>query len=188
MLSKLFFKLAYLQSPVWDTGISPPELLDFIAAHTPGQALDLGCGTGTNAITLAQHGWLVTGVDFTPMAIRRAKQKAKEKQVKVDLRLADVTQLRELTGPFDLIFDLGCFHSLPTNSRQAYIANVVRLLADTGTFLLYTFIRTGPSVGLPGSTEAELQVIDQSLHIVERKDGTERGLFASAWLTIQKRS
>ena len=56
----------------WDTNITPPEVKEFIAAAPPGKALDLGCGTGTNAITLAQHGWQATGVDFAPKAIRTA--------------------------------------------------------------------------------------------------------------------
>jgi methylase of polypeptide subunit release factors len=61
---KLFFNLWYFRDPPWDTGISPPELIDFINSNPPGKALDIGCGTGTNAIRLAKEGWRVTGVDF----------------------------------------------------------------------------------------------------------------------------
>jgi methylase of polypeptide subunit release factors len=75
MLQKLWFNLAYYQKPVWDTGVSPQELLDFIASQVPGNALDLGCGTGTNVVTLAQSRWQVTGVDFAPRAIRIAKKR-----------------------------------------------------------------------------------------------------------------
>ncbi len=50
----------------WDTQITPPEVMEFLSGTPPGKALDLGCGTGTNAITLARHGWQVTGVDFIP--------------------------------------------------------------------------------------------------------------------------
>jgi 2-polyprenyl-3-methyl-5-hydroxy-6-metoxy-1,4-benzoquinol methylase len=188
MLKKLFFNLAYLQRPIWDTGVSPPELLDFIATHAPGQALDMGCGTGTNVITLAKHGWKVTGVDFTSGAIRRARQKARQSQVKVDLRLGDVTQLKGISDKFDLILDMGCFHSLPAGRRRVYISKIEQLLADKGTFLLYTFINSGLDGVGPGVEEEDLQFIDQKLRIVRREDSTERGIRPSAWLTVQKRA
>ncbi len=188
MLRKLFFNLAYLQRPVWDTGISPPELLEFISTHAPGRALDLGCGTGTNAITLAKAGWQVTGVDFTPRAIKRARQKAADSHVTLDLRLEDVTKLKQTLGKFDLILDMGCYHSLAPGKRPVYVANIERLLSDGGTFLLYTFIGSGFGRTGPGSSEDEMRFIDQKLRIVDRKDSTERGFRPSAWLTIQKRA
>ncbi|MCK7512216.1 MAG: methyltransferase domain-containing protein [Desulfobacterales bacterium] len=57
----------------WDTNITPPEVMEFIAETPPGRALDLGCGTGTNAIALARHGWQATGVDFAPKAVHKAR-------------------------------------------------------------------------------------------------------------------
>jgi SAM-dependent methyltransferase len=187
MLRKLWFSLAYLSHPVWDTGVSPQELLDFIASHLSGRALDMGCGTGTNVITLAEHGWQVTGVDFSARAIRYARQKARQHQVMVDLRVDDVARLSAITDKFDLILDMGCFHSLPAGRRQAYITNVERLLADSGTFLLYTFISNAPNEAGPGVTPADLQLISQKLRIVQRMDGSERGFRPSAWLTITRR-
>ncbi len=68
----LFFRASYLFGfKPWDSGISPPELVATIEganALTPGKALDLGCGTGTNSVYLARHGWAATGVDFVPRA------------------------------------------------------------------------------------------------------------------------
>jgi SAM-dependent methyltransferase len=186
MMRKLFFNIAYLQKPVWDTGISPPELLDFIANHNPGRALDLGCGTGTNAITLAKHGWYVTGVDFVKRAINLARQNAQLYGVKVDLRVDDVTRLESITGKFDLILDMGCFHSLPPSTRQAYILKIDQLLANSGTFLLYLFMTSNPDWSDPGASDADISFITQNLNLVERKDGTERGERPSAWLTLRK--
>jgi SAM-dependent methyltransferase len=188
MHRKLFFYLAYLGRPIWDTGISPPELLEFIGRHAPGVALDMGCGTGTNVISLAKHGWQVTGVDFSPWAIYRAKQKARDNQVRVNLRIGDVTRFKETPGQFDLILDLGCYHSLAPGKRKAYITNIDRLLAVDGTFLLYTFTGSGFGKTGPGSSEDDLQFIDQKMRIVERKDSSERGIRPSAWLTIRKRA
>ncbi len=90
-------------------------------------------------------------------------------------------------GVYDLILDMGCYHSLAPRKRRAYVANIDRLLAGDGTFLLYTFIGSGFGTTGPGSSEGELHSFDQALHIVQRKDSTERGLRPSAWLTIQHR-
>ncbi len=188
MLRRLFFSLAYLRHPIWDTGVSPQELLDFIASHPAGRALDLGCGTGTNLVSLARNGWQVTGVDFTRRAIRRARQKARDNGVHVRLVVDDVSRLHTITGQFDLVLDMGCFHSLAPGKRPDYLANVDRFLADGGTFLLYTFLGSGFGNTGPGSSDEDLRLIDQVLHIVSRQDGTERDIRPSAWLTIQKRS
>jgi SAM-dependent methyltransferase len=188
MMRKLFFNLAYLQKPVWDTGISPPELLEFIANHNPGRALDLGCGTGTNAITLAKHGWDVTGVDFVKRAINLARQNAQQYRVQVDFLVDDVTRLDSVSGWFDLVLDMGCFHSLPASTRQEYIQKIDRLLADSGSFLLYLFMISSPDGIGPGASDADIRYITENLHLVSRQDGTERGERPSAWLTLQKKS
>ena len=112
-MKPFFFNLSYLRKKApWDSGISPPELLEFIAEHPPGRAIDLGCGTGTNVITLAQHGWQVSGVDFAPRAIKVARRKAKHVKIDADLRVGDVTKLRGVDGKFNLALDMGCFHNL----------------------------------------------------------------------------
>lgn len=188
MLKRLFYTLSYFSDPPWDTGISPPELMAFILAHEPGRVLDLGCGTGTNSITLARHGWEVIGVDFIYMAIRSAKRKARKAGVDVDFRVGDVTRLEGISGPFDLILDIGCFHSLPESGKESYIHNLERLLSTNGTFLLYGFISPTDSSENGISTQ-DLAQLGNSLRLVDRTDGTDRGQRMSAWFTFQlKRS
>lgn len=186
LLRRFYFNWWYIGKPPWDTGISPSELMEFIAHHPPGRALDLGCGTGTNVITLARHGWQATGVDFARRAILMARSKARQAGVKVDLRVGDVTRLGDLSGLFDLILDIGCFHSLLPAGRRAYLDNLDRLLAQNGTFLLYVFFHH-PEASGPGLEETDLEAFSAYLNLVNRQDGSERGLRRSAWLTYRRR-
>jgi cyclopropane fatty-acyl-phospholipid synthase-like methyltransferase len=186
LLRRLKFNLWYYQKPPWDHGISPPELMDFIHAHPPGRALDLGCGTGTNVITLAQNGWEAVGVDFAPRAIQLAQRKIKKAGVKAEVRVGDVTQLEGVQGPFNLILDMGCYHNLTARGRKAYLLQAESLLVDGGSLLLYTFIVPDSSDGELGTSEAEIERMCQTLPLAWRKDGSERGLRPSAWLRFEK--
>src|SRR5262245_52621837 len=63
----------------WDTGIPDPMLVEVIESRVipPGCTLEVGCGTGTNAIYLAQQGFDVVGVDISPVAVENARAKAR---------------------------------------------------------------------------------------------------------------
>jgi ubiquinone/menaquinone biosynthesis C-methylase UbiE len=186
MLRKIWFNLAYYRKPIWDTGVSPQELLSYIATVTPGKALDLGCGTGTNVITLAKSSWQVTGVDFAPHAIRIAKQKAQNLGLKVELLVDNVTRLDSVSGSFDLILDMGCFHSLNPKDHPKYLGNINRILAPTGTYLLYVFFKVQAEDQGPGVTENDMIELSKMLKLTHRMDGTERGERKSAWFSFQK--
>lgn len=164
LLKRMWFGLMYLGKPPWDTGISPPELMQFIEAHAPGGALDLGCGTGTNAITLARSGWQVTGIDFAGKAIRNARKKARQAGLKIDFRRGDVSRLRGIAGPFELILDIGCFHSLEARSKERYAASLPQLLVPGGTYLVYAWMDEEGKIG------TGLQTKD-----LELLSGTKRG-------------
>ena len=158
-MRRLFFTLLYWFSrPRWDTDITPPQLVDLIEIQKfkTGRALDLGCGTGTNAIYLVKHGWEVVGIDFVGKAINTAKQKAKAANVNVEFFQGDVTRLDFLNPPFDLILDIGCFHSLPIDRRSAYINGARRLLTSGGVFLCYAFKPEARMSGLAPDEMIEL--------------------------------
>ncbi len=185
MLRRLNFSLWYFFHPPWDSGISPPELLEFISEHPAGRAIDLGCGTGTNVITLAQHGWQVTGVDFAPRAIHIARQKLAKAGVEARVEVGDVTELRGIAGPFDLALDLGCFHGIPR--RAAYLAQLKSLIRPGGHWLLYAMLKDDAADPRPGLTEADIEQAKSSgFTMLSRTDGWDKRGRASAWFLLQR--
>ena len=102
----------------------------------PGRALDVGCGPGRNAVHLAAAGFTVDAVDLSSTAIAWAEERAREAGVEVDFRCGDAFAA---TGPYDLIYDSGCFHHLPPHRRISYLALLDRALAPGGHFALTCF-------------------------------------------------
>jgi len=187
LFRRLLFHYWYFRQPPWDTGVSPPELLEFIQNHEPGRAIDIGCGTGTNVITLAKAGWKVMGVDFAPRAIKLARQKLKKEGVQAELSVKDATRLEGISGPFDLAFDLGCFHTIPQNRKTEYLKQLDRILAPNGFWLAYGFLKSDTSHAGPGLAEAEIQRISAQLSLLSRQDGfDDHGEKSSAWFLFQK--
>ncbi|GHJ96304.1 hypothetical protein SNE510_58230 [Streptomyces sp. NE5-10] len=86
-----------------------------LGAPAPGRALELGCGTGTNAVYLARHGWRVAAVDLVDRAVRQAREKAAAAGADVTVLHGDATRLDEVDvpGPYDLFFDLSCYCGIP---------------------------------------------------------------------------
>ncbi|MBE0603808.1 MAG: class I SAM-dependent methyltransferase, partial [Deltaproteobacteria bacterium] len=140
----------------WDTQVTPPEVMEFIARTPPGRALDLGCGTGTNAITLTRHGWRVTGVDFVPEAIHAARAKAARSGLTIDFHVASVTDLSFLDGPFDYVLDIGCLHSLKPDDRMRYAAHLSRLLRPQAWYMLYAWLPRPWEGGVAGISAEEV--------------------------------
>jgi SAM-dependent methyltransferase len=182
-MSWLRYNLRYFGNPPWDTGVTPPEVMGFIQTHTPGRALDLGCGSGTNVLSLARAGWQVTGVDFAIKAADQARRRLKLAGVSGIIMQRDVTDLDDQSGGFDLILDIGCYHSLPGDKKAQYEANLKRLLAKQGWFLLYGMIHNAEhSIGL---TEEDIGRLSDCMWLKCRQDGFDRGIRQSVWLTFQ---
>jgi len=185
---RISFHYWYYQQPPWDTGISPPELFEFIKEQPPGRALDIGCGTGTNVITLVKAGWQATGIDFAPRAIQLARQKLKQNNINAEVSVGDATRLRGITGPFDLALDLGCYHGLSSQDREKYLDQLDRVLAPNGFWLLYAFLAPGTPRSGHGLGEADLSLISSRLIRVSRRDGFDKRDRQSAWFLLQKHS
>ncbi|MEV7190351.1 class I SAM-dependent methyltransferase [Streptomyces sp. NPDC093510] len=110
-------------------------------APAPGRALDLGCGPGRNALHLAALGYEVDAVDLSAAAIDWATDRAREAGADIRFHQGDAFALveSELAGPYDLIYDSGCFHHLPPHRRVSYLALLDRALAPGGHYALACF-------------------------------------------------
>jgi SAM-dependent methyltransferase len=188
MAGKFFFTLAYWfnQMP-WNTGITPPEVYAFLEENPPGRALDLGCGTGTNVLTLAKYGWQVLGVDYVPRAIRMARRKISQEDFgdNVDFLVGDVLDPGLIEGEYDFILDIGCFHSFSGTDIDRYKDIVSSRLVPGGHLLLYVHLSESPGSG-HGTKEADLKILETVLSQVWRHDGFE-SYRPSAWLKYRKR-
>ena len=114
-----------------DRGLIPAE----------SRVLELGCGPGRNATYLAGKGCQVDAVDLSPAAIAWARERAREAGVDVRFHRGDVFELTrtELVGPYDFVYDSGCFHHLPPHRRVSYLELLRRVLAPGGHFGLVCF-------------------------------------------------
>jgi cyclopropane fatty-acyl-phospholipid synthase-like methyltransferase len=141
MPPRAFYNTAYRVARMpWETG-PRQELVALVRAGglRPGRALDLGCGTGANSVFLGQHGFDVTGVDFAPAALAKAARAAEAAGVKIDLVEDDLTALRRVSGPFDVLVDYGTLDDLSASDRDRYVRNVVPLARPGTRFLLWCF-------------------------------------------------
>lgn len=178
-LDRLFYRLTYrFGRPRWDTDEPRPELEALVRSRPPGRALDLGCGTGANAVYLASRGWDVVGVDFAAEAIAKARGRALDAGADVRFLVGDVSRLAEagVEGPFDLVLDIGCYHAIPAGRRDAYAAGVAAV-ARPGADLYLAGIMEPPAtwrlLGAPGIGGDELRkrFRDGFEVMEERRDG-----------------
>ncbi len=192
-LLKWFFEFQYrFGKPRWDTGVTPPEVVEMVEREKLGgkRALDLGCGTGTNAIYLARNGFQVVGLDFSHKAIAAAREKAKSAGVEIEFRVGDVTRLDSLgvRGPFDFVLDIGCFHSVEPSRRLPYAAGIARLARPGAMFMLYAFSPRKLLFRSVGVTVDEVkQTFEKDFTLDRIEEGTDRGEITSAWVWFRRK-
>jgi len=172
---------------VWSAG--PNQfLVGEVAGLPPGRALDLACGEGRNALWLAEQGWQVTGTDFSPVAIDKARQRAEQRGIDVAFRVADATDTAP-DGPYDLVIVF--YLQLPADQRRAAHRNAAAALAPGGTLVIVGHDRDNLARGVGGPSSPELLLsvdgvladlegtglqverAEQVTRDVEQEDGTE---------------
>lgn len=179
----------------WDTGEPDDHLAAFIKAGNvePGRALDIGCGTGTNALWLAGKRFSVLGVDLASAAIEAARAKASGTGLACRFECLDFLDEEVTGGPFDFIFDRGCFHVFDTvGERERFVKRVASLVAPAGRWLSLIGSTEGPQRdwGPPrrtlrdvvGAIEPALEIL--KLHSVEFRANLPAP--AAAWLCLSR--
>ena len=180
----------------WDSGIPDLHLRRVLEEHGvgPGKALDVGCGTGTNAIWLAQQGFEVTGLDLSPAAIARAEAKVATAGVACRLLVGDFLVDEVPGAPFDAVYDRGCFHSFDgVEERSRFAARVGELLAPGGVWHSLIGSTDGPprEAGPPRRSAAEVvAVVEPHFEILELSSTSfdqDRHRDARAWVLVARR-
>ena len=193
----------------WNQPLPPPEVIALADTLPSGRALDMGCGAGRTCVYLAQRGWTCDGVDFVPEAIEMAETRAREAGVADRTRfiVASVTHIPTLSGPYDLVVDIGCMHNLRGDDLRLYAAEVARLLRPDGVYLLFAHLAedtptdallggaepdTSQQVsryGLSAQTILSLFAPDFTLDRLERGQTTVgESTWPSAWFWLRRRA
>ena len=152
----------YVEGDVpWDTGEPDVHLRRFLEDYplAPCAALDVGCGTGTDAIWLHSLGFDVLGVDLSPTAIEQARAKAAAVDSACGLRVADIRSADIAEAPFGLVYDRGCFHLFDALEDRAHFARrVAELLEPQGLWRSLIGSTDGPprDSGPPRRSVAEI--------------------------------
>ena len=156
-----------------------------VAELPPGRALDLACGEGQNAIWLATLGWSVTGVDYSQVAIDKARDRANREGVEVDFVRADLLDFEPDPRSYDLVLLL-YFH-LPPAELRTVLGRAQHALAEGGTVVIIGHDRTNITDGVGGPSDpsihytpdelsaelAELEIV-KATRVLRDVDGEER--------------
>ena len=176
----------------WDTGQPEPLLVEYVTSGRvkPGPTLEIGAGTGTNAIWMAERGFDVLGVDLVPLAVERARTKMEGRGLSCRFAALDFLAATPMDGPFHFVFDRGCFHVFDEpDERQRFAARVAAILVPGGLWLSMIGSTEGPprEGGPPRRSAIEITLaIEPALEIVELRSAEFAGHGAKAWFCLSR--
>jgi len=129
-------------------------LVTEVGDQAPGRALDLACGEGRNALWLAGLGWRVTAVDFSEVAIAKARARAERDRLMVNFVCADLLVYEPDPNAYDLV--LVFYLHIPAAERRLVLERASAAVAPEGTFLLVGHDLVNPTDGVGGPSDPEL--------------------------------
>jgi SAM-dependent methyltransferase len=153
------FEWAYRNgTPPWEIGRAQPAIVRLAEQGAiSGSVLDLGCGTGDNALYLSSVGLDVTGIDASPTAIERAKAKAAERGINATFIEGDALDLAAILRIFDVVIDCGLFHIFSDTDRVRYARGLRDIVRPSGRYFLLCFSDRQPGTSGPRRvTQAEI--------------------------------
>ena len=150
---------AYRGQPPWEIGHPQRVFMDLEAAgQIVGSVLDVGCGTGENALYLAEQGHEVWGMDLSSVAIERAMMKSHARRLPVVFLAGDALEPAAVGRTFESLIDSGCFHTLTDEDRIRYAASMAALSAPGASLHIACFSEAEPPGWGPRRlTQAELR-------------------------------
>ncbi len=162
----------------WDSGMPDTALINLVTSwpNTPGKVLDIGCGTGTNAVWLAEQGAEVTGLDISTSAIALAEQRRAEHGVNCRLMAEDFLTCSLEPDSFDLIFDRGCFHCISEENQRRYVEKAATCLQPDGLWfsLIGNKDQENNGEGPPRMTAAEIcSLVEPAFEILSLKSALQ---------------
>lgn len=144
--------------PSWDTGQPQPAIVKLAnAGLITGRVLDVGCGTGDNALFLAERGFGITGVDSAPSALNTARAKASARGVSASFVLVDALELARLAERFETAIDSGLLHVFSDEDRERFIAGLHAVLVPGGYYHLLCFSEHATLPGPRRLTQDEIR-------------------------------
>ncbi|MCX6684897.1 MAG: class I SAM-dependent methyltransferase [Methanoregula sp.] len=140
-----FFDSAYRGTPPWDIGRPQKEFVELVRrGEMSGSVLDIGCGTGDHALFFAGKGYDVWGIDSSPLAIQKAREKADGRGLQVHFLVLDALGLSKLNRKFDTATDSGLFHTLSDEDRPVFVDNLAAILSPAGKYFMLCFSELEP--------------------------------------------
>ncbi len=150
---------SYLDGPApWDVDGPQPAIVRVASdGGLAGRVLDVGCGTGENALHVASLGLSVLGVDVAGTALAMARAKAADRGIDAEFAAADAFELDRLGRRFDTVLDCGMFHTCDGDERPRYVASLATVTESDGTLYVLCFRDDGPDTGPHPVSEDELR-------------------------------